>query len=88
MADVTHSLTVLPRLDVRDGWQARLTDLHTGQTFEYTVHSLAEIAELMRDKVCQAPITHVVMRQMKHAGVWDLSEDELAGQDISLNTVE
>jgi hypothetical protein len=88
MADVTHNLVVLPRLDVRDGWTARLTEVGSGQTFQYTVYSLADIVELMRDKVCEAPITHVVMRQMKHAGVWNVAEDELAEQDISLTTLE
>lgn len=84
MVDVTHRIEVLPRLDTRQPWQANLTDLRTGQVTVHEVRSLSDVTALMEGKRCQAPITHVVMRQMRSAGVWDLSDDDLQGNDIDV----
>lgn len=84
MADFTHRLEVQPRLDTRLPWEAMLTDLRTGQITRHEVHSLSDITALMEGKVCQAPITFVVMKQMKSSGAWDLSDDDLAHADVDI----
>lgn len=84
MTNVTHRLEVQPRLDTRQPWQAQLTDLRTGQVTSHDIRSLSDITALMEGKVCQAPITFVVMKQMKSAGAWDLSDADLQGSDIDV----
>lgn len=84
MADITHRLEVQPRLDTRHPWEAFLTDLRTGQVTRHEVRTLSDITALMDGKVCQAPITFVVMKQMKSAGAWDLSDNDLAGVDVDI----
>jgi hypothetical protein len=85
--EMTHRLQVHPRLDARDSWQAVMTNLRTGHVTNFEVSSLSDITALMQGKRCEAAITHVVMRQMKSAGVWNLSDTEMAGQDIDVNNL-
>jgi hypothetical protein len=84
MTNVTHRLEIQPRLDTRHPWQAQLTDLRTGQVTQHEVRSLSDVTALMDGKACQALITFVVMKQMRSSGAWDLTDDELRGNDVEV----